>query len=87
LRVAIWINRSLGTVGERDVRRVFRNRIGDWCAEVTVAYRIRIEAFDYHPSVTLLRQLQSGGADITEDVIVQGAEGIDVHRHPGPADH
>ncbi len=32
--MAIWINRVLSAVEELDVRRVFRNGIGDWCAYV-----------------------------------------------------
>jgi hypothetical protein len=84
--VAIWINRTLGTVGEREVRRVFRNAIGDRRAEVVVAHRIQIEVLDYHPSVPLLRILRNSGVDIADDVIAQGAEGIDVRRRTGPAD-
>jgi hypothetical protein len=69
--VAIWTNRTLGTVGEREVRRVLRNQIGGWCAEVVVAYRTRIEVFDYHPSVALLRLLRNGGTDIADYVIAE----------------
>ncbi|HXP04978.1 MAG TPA: hypothetical protein VN808_12725 [Stellaceae bacterium] len=78
--MAIWINQTFGTVGEREVRRVFRNRIGDWCAEIVAAGRIRIEVLDYHPSIPLLRILRNSGTDIADDVIAQGAEGIDVRR-------
>src|ERR1700694_1483442 len=84
--VAIWINRTLGTVGEREVRRVFRNAIGDWCAEVVVTGRIQIEVLDYHPRVPLLRILRNSGVDIADDVISQGPEGIDVRRRTGSAD-
>ena len=84
--MAIWINRTLGTVGEREVIRVFRNRIGDWCAEVVVAGRIQIEVLDYHPSVPLLRILRNSGTDIAEDVIAQGAEGADMRWRARPED-
>jgi hypothetical protein len=76
--MTIWINRTFGAVGEREVRRVFRSRIGDWCAEVVVASRTRIEVFDYHPSAALLQLLRNGGTDIADDVIAQGAEGLNV---------
>ena len=84
--MAIWINRTRGTVREREVLRVFRNRIGDWCAEVVAAGRIRIEVLDFHPSIPLLWILRNNGADIADDVIAQGAEGIDVRRCTGQAD-
>jgi hypothetical protein len=67
--VAIWINQTLGAVRERDVRRVFRNGIGERCVEVVVAGRIQIEVLDYRPSVALLRQLRNNGTDIAEDVV------------------
>ena len=55
-------------------------------AFATVAGRIQIEVLDYHPSVPLLRILRNSGVDIADDVISQGAEGIDVRRRTGPAD-
>jgi hypothetical protein len=66
------------------VLRIFRNRIGDWCAEVIVAYRIQIAVLDYHPSVPLLQILRNSGTDIAEDVITQGAEGVDISWHARP---
>lgn len=84
--VAIWINRALGTVGERDVRRIFRNHIGDWCAEVVVVERIQIEVLDYHPSVPLLRILRNSGTNVAEVVIAQGAEGVDIRGRARLAD-
>jgi hypothetical protein len=76
--VSIWINRTFGTVEELDVRRVFRNGIGDWCAYVdTPEGAIHTAVFDHHPSITLLRLLRNSGTDIAEDVIAQGAEGED----------
>ncbi len=84
--MAIWINPTLGTVREREVLRVFRNRIGDWCAEIVAAGRIRIEVLDFHPSIPLLWILRNNGADIADDVIAQGAEGQDMRRHARRAD-
>jgi hypothetical protein len=66
-------------VEELDVRRVFRNGIGDWCAYVDAPEGgIHTEVFDHHPSVALLRMLRNSGTDIDEDVIAQGAEGMDM---------
>jgi hypothetical protein len=80
LRGGIWINRMLSAVEELDVRRVFRNGIGDWCAYVEAPEGgiIHTAVFDHHPSVTLLRLLRNSGTDIAKDVIDQGAEGINV---------
>ena len=80
--MANWINRAVGTIEEREVLRVFRNRIGDWCAEVIVAHWMRMAAvLDYHPSVQLLHVLRDSGTYIDEDVIAQGAEGVDMRGH------
>ena len=77
--MAIWINRTLSAVEELDVRRVFRNGMGDWCAYVDAPDGgIHTAVFDHHPGVTLLRLLQNSGTDIAEGVIDQGAEGINV---------
>jgi hypothetical protein len=76
--VAIWISRTSGTVDGREVRRVFRSQFGDWCAEIVVAHGTKIEVFDYHPSIPALQILRNDGADIQDDVIAQGAEGINV---------
>ena len=77
--MAIWINRNFGTVEELDVRRVFRNGIGDWCAYVDAPEGgIRTAVFDHHPSVALLRLLRNSGTDIADDVISQGAEGMNM---------
>jgi hypothetical protein len=61
--VVIWINQTLGAVRERDVRRIFRNGIGEQCAEVVVAGRIRIEVLDYEPSIALLRRFRNSVTD------------------------
>jgi hypothetical protein len=77
--VTIWINRLLRTVEEREVRRVYRNEIGDWCADVATPGRWTHNAvFDHHPSVTLLRLLRNSGTHIADDIIAQGAEGLDI---------
>jgi hypothetical protein len=70
----------LRAVEELDVRRIFRNGIGDWCAYVDAPEGgiIHAEVFDHHPSVALLRMLRNSGTDIDEDVIAQGAEGMDM---------
>jgi hypothetical protein len=88
LRVTIWINRTVRAVEELDVRRVFRNGIGDWCAYVDAPEggMIHTAVFDHHPSVTLLRLLRNSGTEIAEDVIDQGAEGQDMRAHARRAD-
>jgi len=42
--------------------------------------------FDHHPSVGVLNILRSTGADIADDVVDQGAEGLDMRQHTRPAD-
>jgi hypothetical protein len=73
-------------VGEHEVVRVYRSAIGDWCAEIVVAGKIRVEMFDYHPTVVMMRGLRATGTDIADAVIAQGAEGEDVRSHPRRAD-
>lgn len=72
------INRRVGEVGEYDVRRIYRNRIGDWCAELAVAGKIWVEVFDNHPTLAMMRGLNASGTDIADDVVSQGAEGEDI---------
>jgi len=72
------INRSAGELSEHDVRRIYKNRIGDWCAELIVAGKSRVEVFDYHPTVALMRGLQASGTEIADDIVSQGAEGEDI---------
>ena len=77
----------LPAVEELDVRRVFRNGIGDWCAYVDGPEGgIRTAVFDHHPSVALLRMLRNSGAEITDDVVAQGAEGENMECRARPAD-
>jgi hypothetical protein len=85
--VAIRINRMLGTVDGKRVQRVFRNAIGDWCAEVGHAGALgpcrRLRPSPDRPGTGIL---QNDGTDIAEDVIDQGAEGQDMRSHSRRAD-
>jgi hypothetical protein len=74
----VWISRSVGYIGEHEMRRVYRNAIGDWCAEIYIAGKLRVEVLDHHPTVATMRGLKAGGTDIADDVISQGAEGEDM---------
>jgi hypothetical protein len=71
----VWINRTLGAVEEHEVRRVFRDKIGDWSVEVVVNDRIRIGVLDDYPSIALLRLLRSRGAKIADDAPAEAAMG------------
>ena len=85
--MTIYINRMLSAVEELDVRRVFRNGMGDWCAYVDGPEGgIQTAVFDHHPSVTLLRLLRNSGTDIAEDLVAQGAEGQNMRWRARPAD-
>ena len=79
--LAIWINRSVGYVNERDVRRVFRSAIGDWCAQVAREGQTRVEIFGYHPRAETMRWLRHSGTEIADWLIDQGAEGEDMRSH------
>lgn len=72
------INRFFREVGQHQILRIYRSATGDWCAEITVADRVWIEAFDYHPTVALMRALKANGTDIDDDIVDQGAEGENV---------
>jgi hypothetical protein len=75
--MAIWVTRT----GSHDVRRVFRNAIGDWCAEIFDAEgHVRVVVLNHHPRVDAMKLLESRGVDISDDVIAQGAEGEDIRR-------
>ena len=84
--LAIWINRSVGYVNERDVRRVFRTAIGEWCAQVVVAGQMQVEVFDYHPRAEIMQVLRHGGTEVPDWLIDQGAEGEDMRSHAWRAD-
>jgi len=79
--LAVRINRSVGYVNERDVRRVFRSAMGDWCAQVVVAGKMHVEVFDYHPRAEMMRLLRHGGTGVADWLIDQGAEGEDMRSH------
>jgi|SRR5579863_4361382 len=74
----VWISRSVGYVGEHEVMRVYRNAIGDWCAEIVVVGKMRAVIFDYHPTLVMLRGLKANGTDIADEVVSLGAEGEDI---------
>jgi hypothetical protein len=75
----VWINPIVGTVHDRVIRRIFRTAIGDWAAEIELPDgKGRVEIFDYHPTVAVMRTLRAGGTFIADDVISQGAEGDDI---------
>jgi hypothetical protein len=61
---------------ERDVRRVFRNRIGDWCADIAIHGLRWTAVFDYHPTIATMRALREAGADIADDVIAEALREI-----------
>lgn len=84
--VSVHINRTVGSVSERIIRRVFRTSIGDWAAELDIDGKLQTEIFDHHPTVPTMRALRAGGADIAGDVIAQGAEGRDIRSHARRAD-
>jgi hypothetical protein len=78
----VRINRQFGDVGFHQVLRVFRSGIGDWCCEfIGTDGRNYSQVFDYHPTLGVLRLLKKQGANIADDVIDQGAEGLDIGRH------
>jgi hypothetical protein len=81
--VGVRVNHDHLRVPTRAFLRVFRNGQSDWGAEVVDTDRNRILIFDYHPTVTLLSLLKNAGAKIADDVVEQGAEGLDVRGHGG----
>ena len=84
--LAVWINRSVGYVNERDVRRVFRSGIGDWCAQIVIAGKMQVEVFDYHPRAEMMLNLRHSGTEVADWLIDQGAEGQDMRSHARRAD-
>jgi hypothetical protein len=83
--MTVRINWALGMVGERDVRRLFRTEIGDWCTVVSVRDQIWVAVLDYHPTIAMMRALRAAGADIADDVIAEGAEGTPIRWPARPA--
>jgi len=55
--------------------------MGAWCAELDLDRRLRVEIFDYHPSIAVMRVLREAGTEIAEDVLNQVAEGADMRWH------
>jgi hypothetical protein len=82
----VWINDAVGYVHERLVRQIYRNKIGDWCAELVVDDQTLEEVFDHHPTAAMMRGLKAGGTEISDDLLDQGAEGKDMRSHARRAD-
>jgi hypothetical protein len=55
-------------------------------AEIADGEQNRILVFDHHPTVGVFAILKSTGADIADDVVDQGAEGLDMRQRARPAD-
>ena len=84
--LTVRINDAVGYVHERLVRRVYRNRIGDWCADLEVDGQTVVEVFDHHPTTAVMLAIKAHGTEIADDVIDQGAEGLDMRPHARRAD-
>jgi len=84
--VGVRVNRQHDRVPTRQFLRIFRNRQGDWCAEIAVDQQSRVVVFDHHPTVGVLNVLRSTGADIADEVVDQGAEGWDMRQRARRAD-
>jgi len=84
--MTVRINWGLRAVSERAVRRIFRNELGDWCAEVETSDGLRVAMPDYHPTIAMMHALRDEGANITEEVIAQGAEGTPIRWNARPAE-
>ena len=84
--VGVRINRTNDRVPPRLIRRVFRNDQGDWCAEIAGGEQSPILVFDHHPTISVLNILKGAGANITDEVVNQGAEGLDMRQHARRSD-
>jgi hypothetical protein len=84
--VGVRVNRQHDRVPTRQFLRIFRNGQGDWCAEIADGEQNRVLVFDHHPTVGVLAILRSTGADIADDVVDQGAEGLDMRQRARRAD-
>jgi hypothetical protein len=78
--VGVRVNRQHDHVPTCQFRRICRNEQGDWCAEIADGEQHRILVFDHHPTVGVLAILRSTGADIADEVVDQGAEGLDMRQ-------
>lgn len=88
LEELVWVrvNREHDRVPTRQFLRVFRNGQGDWSAEIADGEQNRVLVFDHHPTVGVLGILRSTGVDIADEVVDQGAEGLDMRQHARRAD-
>jgi hypothetical protein len=84
--VGVRVNRQHDRVPTRQFRRIFRNAQGDWCAEIADGEKNHVLVFDHHPIVGVLAILRSTGADIADEVVDQGAEGLDMRQRARPVD-
>jgi hypothetical protein len=78
--VGVRVNREHDRVPTRQFLRVFRNAQGDWSAEIADGEQNRVLVFDHHPTVGVLTILRSTGVDIADEVVDQGAEGLDMRQ-------
>jgi hypothetical protein len=78
--VGVRVNREHDRVPTGQFRRVFRNGQGDWCAEIADGEQNHVLVFDHHPIVGVLAILRSTGVDIADDIVDQGAEGLDMRQ-------
>ena len=79
--IGVRVNREYDRLAPRQFLRVFRNKLGDWCAEAVVEQQQRVLVFDYHPTISVLGVLRSSSVDIADQVLSQGAEGLDMRQH------
>jgi len=84
--VGVRVNRDHDHVPTRQFLRVFRNDQRDWCAEIRDGQQNHVLVFDHHPTVSVLAILRSTGADIADEVVDQGAEGLDMRQRARRAD-
>jgi len=53
---------------------------------IAVDQQNRVLVFDHHLRVLVLNVLRSAGVDIADEVVDQGAEGLDLRQHSRRAD-
>jgi len=79
--VGVRVNREHDRVPPHQFLHVFRNGQGDWCALLADGEQNRVLVFDHHPTVSVLNILKGAGAEIADEVVNQGAEGLDLRQH------
>ena len=84
--VGVRVNRQYDRVPTRQFLRIFRNGQGDWCAEIADGEQNHVLVFDHHPTVHVLNVLRNTGANIADEVVGQGAEGLDMRQRARRAD-